>query len=220
MGGQPRRAPLFRARVFCYIGARTTTREGPMTALPKEKMSVEEFLDWSEAQPKGRFELVHGEIIEMAAERVRHVVVKANIARALRDAVRSEMLGCRVLGDGALVVIDKHSSYEPDAVITCDKNIDLDALVVPNPVVVVEVLSPSTAQNDTTYKLENYLSLPSVAHVLIVDPDEKIVIHHAQTDGPECLTRILRSGDVLHLQPVGTWTTGVEVEVGTFFEDL
>jgi Uma2 family endonuclease len=55
---------------------------------------------------------------------------------------------------------------------------------VPNPVVVVEVASPSTRKIDASLKLKGYFSLPSVHHFLIVDPEGPPVIHHRrQADG-------------------------------------
>ena len=64
---------------------------------------------------------------------------------------------------------------------------------IPNPVVVVEVLSPSTAADDQGVKLDGYFSLPSVQHYLIVDPDRRVMIHHKRR--PDAIeTRIFREG--------------------------
>jgi Uma2 family endonuclease len=55
---------------------------------------------------------------------------------------------------------------------------------VPNPVIPVEVASPSTRKLDDTVKLTSYFSLPSVHHYLIVDPEGPPVVHHRrQADG-------------------------------------
>ena len=58
-----------------------------MTALPKTRMTVTEFLAWASAQPRGRYELVRGEVVAMAPERARHNLVKFAVVRALGDAV-------------------------------------------------------------------------------------------------------------------------------------
>ena len=57
-------------------------------ALPKQRMKVPEFLAWAEAQPQGRYELVNGEVVVMAPERVRHNLVKLAVARQTRTASR------------------------------------------------------------------------------------------------------------------------------------
>ena len=49
---------------------------------------------------------------------------------------------------------------------------------IPNPVIVVEVLSPSTAADDHGPKLDGYFALPSVAHYLILDADRRVMIWH------------------------------------------
>src|SRR3954471_18131936 len=95
-------------------------------AVPR-RMSVAEFLDWAERQPKGRYELVDGQVIAMSPERNRHVVVKRSVANALESAVAKAQLNCTVLGDGATVVIDEDNSREPDASVQCGP-IDLDSL--------------------------------------------------------------------------------------------
>jgi Uma2 family endonuclease len=48
------------------------------------------------------------------------------------------------LPDGMMVKIDEHTAYQPDAVVHCDQPLPDDAIIVPAPVIVVEVLSPTT----------------------------------------------------------------------------
>lgn len=73
---------------------------------------------------------------------------------------------------------------------------------VESPVIVVEVLAPSTGRNDALGKLAAYFRLPSVQHCLIVSPDERLVYHHARGEGGAILTRILRDGSIA-LDPPG-----------------
>jgi Uma2 family endonuclease len=61
------------------------------------------------------------------------------------------------------VRIDDHTAYEPDALVYCDDNLAPDAMLIPNPIIVVEVLSPTTRHGDTSAKLIGYFKLPSVA---------------------------------------------------------
>lgn len=73
---------------------------------------------------------------------------------------------------------------------------------VPRPVIVVEVLSPSTQRIDLAQKLEGYFRLPSVAHYLMVDPARPSVIHHARGEGNTILTKIVADGRIV-LDPPG-----------------
>ena len=122
--------------------------------------SREEYLLWCAAQPKGRFERVEGRIVAMAPERAVHVRVKGNVFLALRHAVAASGVDCQAWIDG-LGVATGDSDYEPDAVVNCGQMSD-DDMFATNPVVVVEVLSPSTAAVDTSGKLVGYFRVPSI----------------------------------------------------------
>jgi Uma2 family endonuclease len=155
------------------------------------------------AQPEGpRYELVAGEVVAMAPERAVHARRKARIWRALTEAVDAAGLPCEALPDGMTVKIDEHTAYEPDALVHCEKALPDDAVIVPAPVLVVEVLSPSTATRDTGAKLADYFRLPGLHHYLIVRTDRPTVIHHRRGDGDLIETRIVTSGAVL-LDPPG-----------------
>jgi Uma2 family endonuclease len=59
----------------------------------QQRMTVDQFLAWAEAQPQGRYELVDGQVVAMAPEPARHNLVKLAVWRALDDAIR-DTLGC------------------------------------------------------------------------------------------------------------------------------
>ena len=73
---------------------------------------------------------------------------------------------------------------------------------IPNPTIVVEVFSPSTAADDNGVKLDGYFSLGSVNHYLIADPDRRVMIHHRRGHAGAIETRVLREGVVV-LDPPG-----------------
>ncbi len=171
-----------------------------MRPQPKPRMTVDEFLVWGETAP-GRHELVNGEVIAMAPERVRHAETKAAVFQTLQRSLRAADLPCRAMPDGMTVRIDTHTAFEPDALVYCGPRLDPDAVEVPAPVVVVEVLSPGTRRTDTGIKLAAYFRLASVAHYLVIDAQERLVLHHRR--GAEAIeTRIAREG-TLRLDPPG-----------------
>jgi Uma2 family endonuclease len=118
-----------------------------MSAIPQQRMSAEQFLAWA-GGVEGRFELVDGEVLAQAAERAIHAKIKGAAFMALRNAVKNADLPCHVLPDGMAVRVDKASVYEPDALAYCGPELSPDATVVENPIIVVEVLSPSTARGE------------------------------------------------------------------------
>jgi len=84
----------------------------------------------------------------------------------------------------------------------CGPKLPDNAILLVNLIVVVEVLSPSTAAIDHGRKLSGYFSLPSVEHYLILDPDRRVVIHHKRGSGDAIETRVLSEG-VAKLDPPG-----------------
>ncbi|MGH6816893.1 MAG: Uma2 family endonuclease [Hyphomicrobiaceae bacterium] len=181
-----------------------------MTAQPKPRLTVPEFLDWAASQ-RGRYELVGGKIVAMAPERARHNIVKGAVFRALGDAVKQASLPCTVFTDGMTVEIDNEHSREPDAAVRCGATRDPDAMTLVAPLIVVEVSSPSSERDDTGHKLVEYFSVPSIRHYLIVKPDKEAVIHHARNETGEIATRIVHEGEIDLTPP------GILVPVERFF---
>jgi Uma2 family endonuclease len=99
------------------------------------------------------------------------------------------------------VEVDADTDYEPDALINCGPPIPDNATAAPNPVVIVEVLSPSTAGVDAGGKLADYFRVPSVRHYLLVQPTRREIIHHRLV-ADRIETLIVRAGFV-ELDPPG-----------------
>ncbi|MCB1883129.1 MAG: Uma2 family endonuclease [Geminicoccaceae bacterium] len=173
-----------------------------MNLAAKRSMTVDEFYDWCERQPGGRYELYAGEVVAMSPERVAHVRLKQRLWRLLTDAIRDAGLACEALGDGVAVRIDERTSFEPDALVHCGPDLPGDAVEAPEPLVVVEVISPSSRGVDTGAKLNGYFQVPSLRHYLIVDGGRGALIHHAREEGGDIRTRIHKGG-TLRLDPPG-----------------
>lgn len=177
-------------------------------------MTVDQFLAAELAHPGGpRCELVHGQRVIMAPQNALHVEVKHLVCTALRAAAARAGLACQVFADGMTVRIDPFTAYEPDAVVNGGAPIPRTALVVPEPVIVVEVVSPTSGSRDAGTKLADYVRLPSLTHYLIVRPEPATVIHHRRRGDGTLIARILTEGR-LDLAP-----PGLEVDVAAFFPD-
>lgn len=174
-------------------------------------LSRDEYRRWAEAQPRGRYERIEGGVVAMAPERVAHVEVKAAVWLALRQAVAAASVPCRALPDGATVEIGDGTDYEPDALVYCGERAAGDAVAVPNPVIVVEVLSPGTASTDTGAKLADYFRVPSIQHYLIVRADRPAVIHHRRGEAGRIETTLLSEGRIVLDPP------GIAVNVADFY---
>jgi Uma2 family endonuclease len=111
------------------------------------------------------------------------------------------------------VRISPRVAYEPDALVYCGERLPGDAVEVPNPIIVVEVLSPGTLDHDTSGKLAGYFQVSSVQHYLIVDPAQRLVIHHRRTD--DAIETRIAGGGTLRLEP-----PGIELALGDLFAEV
>ena len=176
------------------------------------RMSADEFLRWAMEQPQGkRYELVGGEVVAMSPERSSHALVKGNVFVVLRAAIAGSGLPCTAYPDGLSVRVDATHVYEPDALVRCGPALPDDAIFVPDPMILVEVVSPSSSSADAGAKLDGYLGLPSVRHYLLVKTENGTVIHHRKDEGGAIQTTILKRG-ALELKP-----PGLAVEIASFF---
>ncbi len=164
-------------------------------------MTVDEFLVWAEEQP-GRYDIVDGVVHAMSPEGAGHAETKFAVQAALVAAIRASQRPCHMLPDGMTVRVDETTAYEPDALVYCGAKLPPRAVEVPDPVIVVEVLSPSTRRVDASAKLAGYFRLPSVSHYLIVDPNKPVIINHARRSGDVIATRIVTDGTIA-LDPPG-----------------
>ncbi len=138
-----------------------------------------------EARSPVRHEYIAGEIFAMTGASIRHNIIALNIATALRTHLRGTP--CRALMEGVKLYLKKERSYfYPDVMVTCEPRLlELDAQVqvVDSPVLIVEVLSPSTEGIDRREKLRAYRTLPSLKEYALVSQDEcRVELHRRRGD--------------------------------------
>ena len=184
-----------------------------MNVVPQTRLTVDEYLAWAVGRP-GRYELYRGKVYAMSPENAGHAEVKYAVQAALVAGIRARRLPCHMMPDGMTVRIDQQTAFEPDALVYCRPKVAASALEIPNPVIAVEVLSPSTRRIDEGKKLSLYFRLPSVAHYLIVDIAQRAIRHHARATDDTVLTRIVREGS-LTLEP-----PGLELAVADVFGEM
>lgn len=169
--------------------------------IPEGPLTADEFLAWRESCGfEGRFELVDGYIATMQAERNEHNGAKSEVYFQVRPQLPSGS-PCRAYTDGMAVRLPDGHLFEPDAMIRCGDPLGPDATHVTDPIVVVEVTSPSNSTVEMSYKRSEYLKIPSVEHVVIIALKQRVVFHDTRAPAPDhILTRVYRAGK-LHLDP-------------------
>jgi Uma2 family endonuclease len=132
-----------------------------------------------------RHEFVDGIIYAMAGGTPEHAAIAVNVSTLLAIALREKP--CRVHSSDLRVhVLDTGLETYPDVTVVCGK-VELDPddkNAVMNPVLLVEVTSPSTDDYDRGEKLTNYKRIPSLREVVIVSHREKLVeVFRREADG-------------------------------------
>ncbi len=108
------------------------------------------------------------------------------------------------------IEVDEETDYQPDAVVNCGPRLSPDATAASNPVVVVEVLSPSTQSVDSSDRLADYFRVVSIQHYLVVRVRRQEIIHHWRS-GDEIVSRAINLG-MIRLDP-----PGVSLDVGEIY---
>lgn len=133
-------------------------------------MSLVEFLTWEERQEL-RYEYDGGVVTAMTGGTVDHSRIKFNLAVALRAALKGTP--CRVHLDDLQVRADSSVRY-PDVAVVCERLAGQER-VLANPIVLIEVLSDSTANEDRGAKWVNYRAHASLQHYVMVSQSEPLV---------------------------------------------
>lgn len=187
---------------FCYSAL--------MNLQAPQRMTVDEYLVWAEGRP-GRFELIDGVVRQMSPETSGHADDKQAALMALKTAIARAGLEAYAKPDGMTVRVSNHACFEPDALVYMAPRIDRGAVEIPNPIIVVEIASPSTRKYDSGFKLSGYMSLPSIHHILLIDGSERTLVHHRRVSATEFLAKTVVDG-ILNLDP-----PGLEIPVADFF---
>ena len=170
------------------------------TALSGRHKSLTDFLAWERQQPE-RYERVNGVVRMMTGGTVAHNRITRNCARALEN--RLQGLGCEVFASDMKVVSPEGDVMYPDVAMVCDETPD-QATELRTPVVVVEVLSESTATRDHGPKRWAYQTIPSLKHYVVVGQGKPVVEVASRNDDDSWRSVIHRGLDArLRLDALG-----------------
>lgn len=141
--------------------------------------SAEEYLAF-EAESEFKHEFVDGVIYDMTGGTSNHSEIKVNLTYALGMRLRES--GCWMRDSDMRVKVSEGKHVFPDLSVVCGPPLlDEDETVLLNPVVIFEVLSPTSVGYDRYTKLEYYRELPSIEAYVIIDQHECFVDLHSRT---------------------------------------
>ena len=137
------------------------------------QMSVEEFLDFAE-QSEDWYEYFDGKMHRMTSTKFNHNVISHNLGLLL--GIRLADTDCQVLGAGQGIRAGEDSYLIPDLSVVCGRaETEVDTRILLNPILVVEVISPSSIEHDRVVKRDFYQSVDSIQAYLIVEQHRPLV---------------------------------------------
>ena len=185
-----------------------------MTLALRKPMTLAEFLAWEERQPL-RYEFDGVGPVAMTGGTFAHAAIQRNLAIALGGRLRGKP--CQFAGsDLKIEVADGHIRY-PDGIVVCTP-VERAATVVREPVVVFEVLSPSTAAKDRIVKAREYQATPSIRRYVMLEQDSVGATVYARA-GETWTHDILIADSILALPEIGVALPLAELYEGIDFDD-
>jgi Uma2 family endonuclease len=136
-----------------------------MEAVAERLYSLEEYFAFCEKQ-EGRFEFVNGEIIEMAGETTTSNRIAGNIHRYLGNILEDGPY--MLLQNAVKLRVEEDRVFRIPDFLVCEEKGDAYRYAT-DPLLIVEVLSESTATTDRVDKLHEYCLMPSLKYYLIVE---------------------------------------------------
>lgn len=147
------------------------------------RLTPEEYIAFErKALPNGeivRYEYINGELIGMSGASREHNLITGNIFGELRTLLRGSR--CETYANDMRVSTPTTTSYfYPDVVVVCDEPRFEDDVfdILLNPIILVEVLSPSTETYDRREKFAHYRQLASLQEYVLVAQDKVLVEHY------------------------------------------
>jgi len=180
------------------------------------KMTIAEYLTW-EPQQALRYEYSNGEVFAMTGGSIPHNDIAINLLTALHPHIRA--IGCRInMADVKLQISDLSAYYYPDLIVSCDPQ-DLKASqFIQSPKLIVEVLSPGTANKDRGDKFIDYQRIPTLQEYLLINSQKISAECYRRGEGRMWLYYPYTAGDTITLESVGFSIAIEQLYAGVNFE--
>ena len=180
-----------------------------MNVALRRPMTVDEFLAWERRQEL-RYEFDGVRPVAMNGGTVAHSMIATNLVETLRGRLRGKP--CRAFRGDLKVIVAGRVRY-PDAMVTCTA-VRSDADVIPDPVVVFEVLSASTAVVDRIEKNGEYRGTESIQRYVMLEQTRQAATVFVR-DGAEWLGQLVEGDEVLAMPEIG-----IELPLAACYADV
>ena len=164
-------------------------------ALPKP-MTFDEFLAWEARQPL-RYEFDGFYPVAMAGGTEEHAAIQRNLAAALTGRLRGKP--CRFYGSDLKIDTGNRVRY-PDGFVVCSPALR-GRTIIPDPVVIFEVLSDESASRDLVTKNQEYAQVPSVRRYIVLSQDAMAGTMFERI-GTDWVGHLLHADSILHMPEI------------------
>lgn len=181
---------------------------------PEEELpvSVDDYLEL-EKHSQVRHEYLDGTLFAMTGASLKHNLIVKNLDRLISAHLGGT--GCRSFVIDVKVKVEKlNSFYYPDVIVSCQRT-DTDEIFLTNPVLIVEVVSPSTAAIDQREKLMAYKQIRTLKEYVIVHQSTKRVDVYRKESKFTFANRFTTGSFILNSLPIGPLT----IEIDEVYKD-
>ena len=147
---------------------------------PIPLLTLEEYLAL-DAASEHKWEYEDGRVYCLAGSTNDHAAIVNSLGTALDTALGKRP--CRILTESPKVIVSAHRYYYPDLAVSCDERERGKDAVVHYPLLIAEVLSPSTEQHDKGAKLFAYQQVANIENILLIAADELLAIVYERVPG-------------------------------------
>ena len=188
-----------------------------ISAIIKPRYTLDEYFDL-ERTSEEKYEFFNGEVFCMSGVKRNHAQIETNSVMALGDKLAGR--GCRINGSSLRVKTPSMPPYRyPDLSVVCEEPQfeEIGGLdVLTNPVLIIEVLSPSTEAYDRGDKFTYYKSIPSFREYLLVAQHRPHITHYVkQNDGKWSYEEFNEINDSVYLETVDS-----TLSLGEVYRDI
>jgi Uma2 family endonuclease len=180
-----------------------------MDTAVRQTMHLEEFLAWEERQ-EHKFEFDGFRPVAMTGGTAAHAFIQGNLAISIGGRLRGKP--CRFVGNDLKIAVAGRIRY-PDGFVVCT-SVAPRSTVVPDPVVIFEVLSASTSDTDRYMKNSEYAATPSVRRYVMLEQDRVAATVFARA-GDDWVGHILLADATLALPEIG-----IELPLAELYEGI
>jgi Uma2 family endonuclease len=177
-------------------------------------LTVEDFLDFCPNDGR-HYQLIDGVIVAMAPPAIPHQIIAANLTIEIGLAVRQNRPGCTTRSQAGIAPqgLLGRNHFETDITVTCEPSGYRG--IAAEPLLIVEILPPSTERDDHFVKLPHYQATPSLREILYVESERvAATVYRRQADGWDAIEI---DGPDAHLELL---TIGLDLPLGAIYRGV